>query len=110
MFKKMQAFFIKKKADKKMKEAKTTYVMGHIMLILSNNLKAMQSVSEQQKVDLYNLYSKTLFNSMTDDNKLLFNKALNETNKALEKLMKGTVDNNHIQIQRQLNEIFRGQQ
>jgi hypothetical protein len=109
MFKKIGEWFAKRKADKAAKNAKTVYVMGHILLILSNNLKSMKSITDQQKNDLYKLYVKTLWTSMTDDNRVLFTQALGEVDDALDKVIKG-VPSNQVQIQRQLQEIFKAQQ
>lgn len=108
MFKRIQAHFVKKKADKMAAHAKNIYVMGHILLIMSNSLKAMKSVSNDQKGELYNLYVKTLYNSMTDEGQIIFNEALKETNEALDKINKG-VPSNEVQIKKQLQEIFRSQ-
>ena len=105
MFKKFQAWRVKKKADKMAEDAKTVYVMSHILLILSNNLKAMKSINNQQKIDLYNLYVRTLFASMTDESRLIFAKAIDETTEALDKINRN-IPSNQTQIQRQLQKIF----
>ena len=108
MFKKIKASRIKRKADKMAEESKSIYIMSHIILILSNNLKAMKTINDQQKTDLYNMYIKTLFNSMNTNNQIMFSKALTEVNDVLSKI-NNNVPNSQIEIKKQLDEIFRSQ-
>lgn len=106
MFKKLRAYFERKKAEKKKKNAARIYTMSHILLVLYNNVMKMKSITIQQKLDLYNLYVKTLYDSMADENKIVFTRALSDTNGAVRNVA-DRVPNNQIQIKRQLQEIFR---
>lgn len=108
MFKKIRANLAKRKINKKAKDAKITYVIGHILITLSNSLNAMKSINDKQKEDLYQLYATTLWECMTSDNRLLFTNALSETNEALSQLSKN-VPNSQVQIKRQLQDIFKTQ-
>lgn len=66
----------------------------------------MQSISEKEKTELFNLYMTTLENMMTQENKILFTRALLDANQAIQKIYEN-IPSNQIQIKRQLEEIFR---
>jgi len=106
MFNHIKAFFVKLKVGKLKKQSEYIYVYSHILLILYNNIKTMKGLTNKQCKDVFNLYIKTLFNSITSENKIIFQRALNDTYKIIDQLNHNT-STNEIQIKRQLDEIFR---
>ena len=106
MFNRIKAFFIKHKAEKLKKQSEKIYIFSHILLILFNNTKMMKGLTDQQRKDVFSLYTKIIFNSMTDENKIYFNKALNDTTSTINQIW-NNVPTSEIQIKRQLEEIFR---
>ncbi len=106
MFNRIKAFFVKVKAEQSKRQAEKIYIFSHILLILFNNTKMMKGLTDQQRKDVFNLYTKTIFNSMTDENKVYFNKALNDTMSTVNQIW-NNVPTSEIQIKRQLDEIFR---
>lgn len=106
MFNRIKAFFVKLKAEKLKKQSEKIYIFSHILLILFNNTKMMKGLTDQQRKDVFSLYTKIIFDSMTDENKVYFTKALNDTSSTVDQIWKN-VPTNEIQIKRQLEEIFR---
>jgi len=106
MFNRIKAFFIKLKVEKLKKQSERIYIFSHILLILFNNTKMMKGLTDQQRKDVFNLYTKTVFESMTDENRICFSKALDDTTSTIDQIWKNTPIN-EIQIKRQLDEIFR---
>ena len=99
-------FFSKKKKKKDLeKERQVEFILGHFVMLLSNHVDSLDSTTDQ-KDDLYKLYIKTLYDCMDINSKLLFNKAILSANDALDKLKNGAT-HNQVQIQRQLNDIFK---
>jgi len=106
MFNRIKVFFVKLKVEKLKKQSEKIYIFSHILLILFNNTKTMKGLTDQQRKDIFSLYTKIIFDSMTDENKVYFTKALNDTSSTIDQIWEN-VPVNEIQIKRQLDEIFR---
>ncbi len=106
MFKQIKLLLAQRAAHKKKKVATVTYTLSHILLVLYNNLKAMKTISDKQRLDLFNLYSKVLYDTMTDTNKIIFARAVADTHATIDQIIT-RVPTNQIQIKRQLEELFR---
>ena len=109
MFKKIKAFFVKVNVERKKVNAEKIYMYSHMLLVLFNNTKMMKGLDDTQKRDVYNAYVKTIYDSMTDVNKILFMQAVSDTVKAVDQIYKH-VPASEVQIKRQLDEIFRSNQ
>ncbi len=108
MFKKIRAFFVQKKVEKMKSNAEKIYMLSHILLVLYNNTKMMRTIDENTRIGVYNAYVKTMYATMTDEDKILFMQAVSDTAKAVDQIYKNTPAG-EIQIKRQLDEIFRSQ-
>jgi hypothetical protein len=106
MFKKWKLNRRRKKDEKKRQDAETIYMYSHILLVLYNNLMKLQNISVEDKDTLYEKYVTVLANSMTDVNKIMFTRAIIDTNNSIEMLFKKQRESNEVQIQRQLQQIF----
>lgn len=106
MFKKVQAFFIRRKAERSKEEQSKIYIFSHLLLVLYNNLKMMKTIDEKQKLELFQLYIKTIQDSMKDEEKVLFIKAISEADETINRLS-SVFPSNESKIKNELQEIFK---